>query len=225
MIGELLFQEDERTAVTACNGIGMTVFRCFRFWKVAALLLLVFLLMHGATSIAAEPEQPILAGGQDPGSGSELSTYRLGAGDVISIRVFGEDDMTKEKVKLTDAGTVSYSVLGEIKVLGLTVGDLQRIVTDGLRGRYLVNPRVSVNIEEYRPFYINGMVEKPGGYPYQPGLTVRKASLLAGGFKERASTSKIDIIREGDRAQHSQKAELNTHVGPGDIVTVGESFF
>jgi len=82
-----------------------------------------------------------------------------------------------------------------------------------------------VQIDEYRPFYVNGMVEKPGGYPYQPGLTVRKAASLAGGFRERASLSKIYIIREEDPAQRPQKVELNTPVGPGDILTVEESFF
>lgn len=154
-----------------------------------------------------------------------LSTYRLAAGDVITIRVLGEDDLSKEKIRLTDAGSVSYPALGEVRVLGLTTGDLERIITSGLKGRYLVNPKVSVEIEEYRPFYINGMVDKPGGYPYQPGLTVRKAASLAGGFKERASVSKIFIIRDGDPLQRLQKAELSSYVLPGDIVTVEESFF
>lgn len=154
-----------------------------------------------------------------------LSSYRLSAGDVISIRVLGEEDLSKEKIRLTDAGTVSHVALGEIRALGLTLGEVERIVADGLRGRYLVNPKVSVTIDEYRPFYINGMVEKPGGYPYQPGLTIRKAASLAGGFRERASLSKIYIIRERDATQRSQGANLNTLVMPGDIVTVEESFF
>lgn len=110
-------------------------------------------------------------------------------------------------------------------MLGKTIGDLEAIITAGLKGRILVNPRVSVQIEEYRPFYVNGMVDKPGGYPFQPGLTVRKAASLAGGFKERASLSKIFIIRENDASQTPQKVDLNSIVGPGDIVTVEESFF
>lgn len=158
-------------------------------------------------------------------SNSEYSSYRLGAGDVVNIRVFGEDDLSKEKIRLTDAGSIAYSVLGELRVLGMTVGELERLITDGLKGRYLVNPRVSVQIEEYRPFFINGMVEKPGSYPFQPGLTVRKAASIAGGFKERASTSKMYIIREGDKTNRAEKVDLNTLVGPGDIVTIEESFF
>jgi polysaccharide export outer membrane protein len=178
----------------------------------------------GAEEITA-PQLSGATGVAENRIGSLVSAYKLGAGDVITIRVFGEDDFTKEKIRLNDAGTVSFPAIGEIKVLGLTIGDLERIVVNSLRGRILVNPRVSVQIEEYRPFYVNGMVDKPGGYPYQPGLTVRKAASLAGGFKERASLSKIYIIRENDPAQRPQKVELNTPVGPGDILTVEESFF
>ncbi len=156
---------------------------------------------------------------------SLLSTYKLAAGDVITIRVFGEDDLSREKVRLSDAGTIPYPVLGEVKALGLTIGEIEGSITKGLDGRYLKNPRVSVTIDEYRPFYINGMVEKPGGYPYQPGLTVLKASSLAGGFKERASFSKISIIREGDRSNRPQKVDINSSVNPGDTIFIEESFF
>ena len=154
-----------------------------------------------------------------------LSTYKLAAGDVITIRVFGEEDLSREKIRLSDAGTIPYPVLGEVQAKGRTIGEIQRAITDGLDRRYLINPRVSVTIEEYRPFYINGMVEKPGAYPFQPGLTVLKASSLAGGFKERASFSKIRIIRENNPRAGPQKADINSHVGPGDTIFIEESFF
>ncbi len=154
-----------------------------------------------------------------------LSIYKLAAGDVITIRVFGEDDLSREKIRLSDAGTIPYPVLGEVKALGLTIGEIERTITKGLDGRYLINPRVSVTIEEYRPFYINGMVERPGGYPFQPGLTVLKAASLAGGFKERASFNKISIIRENDPKNQPQKVDINTQVNPGDTIYIEESFF
>ena len=154
-----------------------------------------------------------------------LSTYRLNSGDVISIRVFGEEDFNREKIRLTDAGTVSFPILGEIPMLGRTVGEIEKLVTDGLKGRYLVNPRVSVWIDEYRSFFVNGMVEKPGAYPFQPGLNVRKAVSIAGGFKERASVNKIFIVRDKDPAHQPAKVDLNADVGPGDMITVEESFF
>jgi protein involved in polysaccharide export with SLBB domain len=155
----------------------------------------------------------------------ELSTYKLGSGDMITVRVLGEDDLKRERVRLSDAGTMSFPVLGEIRVRGLTASALEDYITKGLKGRYLLNPQVTVTIDEYRNFFVNGMVEKPGGYPFSPGLTVRKAITLAGGFKERASREKINIIRDDDPKQTPRKVDLNAAVLPGDIVTIEESFF
>lgn len=157
--------------------------------------------------------------------GDPFSRYRLGAGDVISVSVVGEDDLKREKVRLNDAGTIQFPVLGEIRIKGMTIGELEQHVTSGLKGRYLVNPKVVVNIDEYRPFFINGEVYKPGGYPYVPGLTVLKAVTLAGGFKDRASKSKMFVVRDGDSNHARQKVEMDSAIYPGDIVTIEESFF
>lgn len=156
---------------------------------------------------------------------SELSSYKLGAGDLITIQVLGEDDLKREKLRLSDAGTITFPILGEIRVKGLTVGGLRDYITNGLKGRYLLNPQVTVTIEEYRKFFVNGMVEKPGGYPYSPGLTVRKAISIAGGFKERASREKLNVIREDDKTATPRRVDLNAVMYPGDILTVEESFF
>lgn len=156
---------------------------------------------------------------------SELSSYKLGAGDTITIIVLGEDELKREKVRLSDAGTIAFPILGEIKVRGMTVGALRDHITNGLKGRYLLNPQVTVAIDEYRNFFVNGMVEKPGGYPYTPGLTVRKAVSIAGGFKERASREKINVVREDDKSGTPKRVDLNSPVYPGDILTIEESFF
>ena len=156
---------------------------------------------------------------------AELSSYKLGVGDVITVQVVGEDELKREKVRLSDAGTLSFPYLGEIRVRGLTVGELEDFITKGLKVRYLLNPQVNVTINEYRHFFVNGLVDKPGGYPFTPGLTVRKAISIAGGFKERASKEKINVIREEDTKGLSQRVSLDAPVRPGDIITVEESFF
>jgi len=161
------------------------------------------------------------AHGQTP----ELSSYKLGPGDLISIRVLGEDDLRRERVRLSDAGTISFPVLGEVTVKGMTVGALEQRITQGLKGRYLLNPQVNVSIDEYRNFFLNGMVERPGSYPYSPGLTIFKAITVAGGFKERAARGRINVIRDDDSTHTSRRVDLNTAVMPGDIITVEESFF
>jgi polysaccharide export outer membrane protein len=154
-----------------------------------------------------------------------ISNYRLGSGDVVTIQVLGEDDLKREKIRLSDAATISYPILGEIRLFGKTVAELETLIRDGLMGRYLINPQVTVTIVEYRNFFINGQVEKPGGYPFIPGLTVRKAVSLAGGFRERAAKDKIFVIRDDDRSQTPKRVDQNAVVNPGDIITVEESFF
>lgn len=154
-----------------------------------------------------------------------LSRYRLESGDVISISVVGEDDLKREKVRLNDAGTIQFPVVGEIRIKGMTIGEVELWITSSLKGRYLVNPKVVVNIDEYRPFFINGEVHRPGGYPYLPGLTVLKAVTLAGGFKDRASKSKMFVLRDADPNRARVKVELDTPIYPGDLLTIEESFF
>lgn len=154
-----------------------------------------------------------------------LSVYRLGPGDVLTIRVFGEPDLSISGARLTDSGTIFLPTLGELMVGGLTLGQIEQRVVERLRGRILVNPKVSVSVDQYRPFFVNGMVRSPGAYPYQPGLTVRKASSLAGGLQERASLNKIFVIRASDPQQLSQRIQFDDTIYPGDIVTVEESFF
>lgn len=156
-------------------------------------------------------------------TGPEQNQYHLGTGDLIRIQVHNEDDLTLE-ARITSAGSVHFPFLGDIQVSGRTPVQLQTQITDGLRGDFLVDPKVSVSILDYRPFYVNGEVKKPGGFPFKPGLTVQKAIALAGGLTERASSSKIYIIPE-DAPDSRKQASMNTSVGPGDIITIEQSFF
>src|SRR6266404_5692905 len=125
------------------------------------------------------------------------SVYRLGPGDRIIIKVFGEEDLSMD-VRLNDTGRLNYPFLGELVVQGLTVAKLEQLITRGLKGSYLRDPTVTVLIAEYRPFFVNGEVQKPGGFPYQPKLTVEQAIALGGGFTQRASHSRIEVIRASD---------------------------
>ena len=153
-----------------------------------------------------------------------VSQYKLGTGDMVRIQVYDEKDLYLE-TRVSDTGTISYPFLGELKVAGLTPSQLEKLITSKLKGDYLVNPKVSVDIMEYRPFYVNGEVQSPGHFPFQPGITVRKAISVAGGFKERASKSKIFIIRADDPRGKPDKVGLDDSISPGDIITVEESFF
>jgi polysaccharide export outer membrane protein len=153
------------------------------------------------------------------------SSYLLGPGDRIQVQVFGEPDLTME-IRISGTGAIVYPLLGEIRVQGMTASALQRLITQQLRGPYLVDPLVTVTILEYRPIYMTGQVTKPGGYPFTPGLTVRKAISLAGGFAERANRDRITVVREEDEKKEQHRPiGLDDRVLPGDIITVERSFF
>lgn len=153
-----------------------------------------------------------------------MSQYQLGSGDRINISFFGQDDLSME-IRLPDVGTINYPFLGELKLVGMTAAEVESLIYEGLLGDYLVNPSVSVSIVEYRPFFIDGEVKRPGGYPYQPGLSVNKAAALAGGYTERANKDKITIVRETDGQQFEFSVSVTDMIQPGDIVTVNQRFF
>ena len=154
----------------------------------------------------------------------ESADYALGTGDMVRIQVYNEETLYLES-RVSDRGMISYAFFGEIKVIGMTPGQLADLITSKLKGDYLLNPKVSVDILEYRQFYVNGEVEEPGGFPFQPGITVRKAISLAGGFSELASKEKIGIINDDNPNANPRTVSLNVFIKPGDIIIVEESFF
>ena len=161
----------------------------------------------------------------------EGSDYRLGPGDYISISVYGEDDLSIN-VRIGSSGSISYPFLGDITVKGLSAKQLESKLISGLKGPYLVDPNVTVSMLEYRPFYVNGEVKRPGSYSFQPGLTVERAISIAGGFTDRASRSKLSVERDniypGDMDKNNRvkrAVKLQDSVMPGDVLSVEQSFF
>ncbi|MEB0028807.1 polysaccharide biosynthesis/export family protein [Pseudomonas sp. MH9.2] len=151
--------------------------------------------------------------------------YQLASGDVISIHVFGEKDLSFDEVRLTGTGTFSYPFIGEIRAQGKTTTNIEQMIIDKLKGDYLVDPRVTVSVLKYREFFISGEVKVPGGYQFQPGLTLRRAVALAGGLTERASTNRISIIRDTGMDRKTESASLDTSVMPGDSIIIDSGFF
>jgi len=171
------------------------------------------------TSPHSKKSPPVETRQQDPEK--ILSDYRLGKGDVISIKVFGEEDFSLETA-LSKEGRISYPFLGDLKLSGLSVNQVENQITLGLKGDYLRNPKVTVTILEYRQLFVNGEVKTPGGYAFKPGMTVNKAISLGGGFTETASREEIFIIRDGDKSVTEKKVGLFSFVSPGDIIIVRE---
>lgn len=151
-------------------------------------------------------------------------SYVLGVGDEIKISVHDEGDLLVQS-RLNDSNVISYPFLGEIRPVGMTISQLEKRIIEGLKPDYILYPQVSVNVVRYRDFYINGEVRRPGGIPYSPGLTVRRAVSLAGGFTDRASTNKMYVVRERAPEQAQVRVNLETPIGPGDTLIIQEGLF
>ena len=152
------------------------------------------------------------------------TSYVLAPGDRVAISVFGQPDLSVE-FTLGDNGALNYPFLGEIRIAGLTMPELEQRVADGLRGDYLINPDVTVSMKQYRSFFLNGEVNRPGGYPYQPGLTLEKALALGGGLSPRAARDKIVVKRASELSGEEVNIKMSEPVHAGDVVTVPQSFF
>lgn len=165
---------------------------------------------------AFEPGAPLPGVGQD-------QPYQIGPGDRLRITVFGEADLTGE-FEVGSGGGVSFPLVGEVPARGLTLRALEQRLTALLKDGFLVNPRVSVEVINYRPFFILGEVTRPGGYPYVSGMTVVTAIALAGGYTPRASRRRMLIVRTLNRTRNEIEATEETTVLPGDVITVHERF-
>jgi protein involved in polysaccharide export with SLBB domain len=157
--------------------------------------------------------------------GLSQQDYLLDTGDRIEIRVLGEEDLSFE-VTLGLNATLQYPFLGQFNVQQKTLAEVREMITNGLKGDYLDNPDVDVNIVTYRPFFILGEVMRPQNYPFQPGLTVNRAIAIAGGFTERASRTNIELRRAKDGSTVTiTERTMDTALFPGDEVIVKQSFF
>jgi polysaccharide export outer membrane protein len=151
--------------------------------------------------------------------------YRLGAGDKVRIIVFGESDLTGEFLVPGGNGTIAFPLVGDVRAGGLTVGELQGELEGQLKQGYLKEPHVSIEVLNYRPFYILGEVTKPGEYPYTSGLTVLNAVATANGFTYRADTAHVFIKHADDPVEHEFKLGSEIRVSPGDRIRIRERFF
>ncbi|HDY7659357.1 TPA: polysaccharide biosynthesis/export family protein [Vibrio vulnificus] len=187
-------------------------------------LLLIFSLLwlgQGMAETLGAPSSPQVT--QKESRDASLDDYHLGTGDKIEIIVYGEDDLSM-KLKIGKAGLVNFPYIGEVKLTGRTPSEIETEIENRLRGDYLLNPMVTVNLESFRLFYISGEVEQPNGYEYQPRLTVEQAIAMAGGFTDRADKGDINI-RSGSTLELIEDVELTHPVNPGDTVIVEQSFF
>jgi protein involved in polysaccharide export with SLBB domain len=154
------------------------------------------------------------------GSASDAA-YLLGPGDQLKVTVYGSEDLSGE-FPVSDTGTVVLPLIGAVQAAGTAPRQLEQTIRDKLvTGGFLRAPVVTVQIMNFRPIYVLGEVLKPGDHPFVPGLTVRAAIALAGGFTYRANKEFVIVTRQKADYRAPPSAELR----PDDVVQVSERYY
>ena len=169
---------------------------------------------------------------------AEGKDYRIGPENLLQIDVhYGKDGLISQKVRVSSKNLITFPLIGEVDVNGLTVSELEKKLYTLLEKDYLVNPQVSVVIEEYSTISVIGQVTKPGSYPVKGRLTVIEAISLAEGFTKIASPNAVKVVRvnpDGSRTEipvrindimKGNKQKDNIYLEGGDVVVVPESLF
>ncbi len=150
--------------------------------------------------------------------------YTLGSGDRVRVLVFGQDSLSNSYA-VDSSGHVSLPLIGPVMAQGLTPAGLARAIEDHLRNGYLREPKVSVEVEAFRPFFILGEVTSAGQYPYVNGMTVETAVAIAGGFTPRAYKSAAELTRDLNGQPVRGSVPVTMPVRPGDTIVIHERYF
>jgi polysaccharide biosynthesis/export protein len=150
--------------------------------------------------------------------------YTLAGGDRLRILVFGQDSLSNSYT-LDGAGHLSMPLIGTVPALGQTARSLESQIAGRLRGGFLRDPKVSVEVEQYRPFFILGEVTTSGQFPFVNGMTIQTAVAIAGGYQPRADRRVAEITRVIQGEAVTGKVPFDTPVRPGDTITIRERFF
>jgi len=180
----------------------------------AAAALLLALALGACSERAPPPPEPSLS----------LSAYRIGAGDRIKITILEHDDLGVE-VDVADDGTIEVPLVGSVRAAGSAAPDLRAILTERFARDYIKDPKVNVEVIEFRPFYVLGQVNKPGSYPFVPDIDIRRAVAVAGGFTRRADVDGAILVRESTGERSLTRVGLGTPVFPGDVIEIDRRLF
>lgn len=173
-----------------------------------------------------------------PAISSAANDYILTSSDTLEMSIFREPDLTTRSRVASD-GTVQLPLIGDVKVAGMTVRTAREMIRKRYDADYLVDPQVYLNVINYaqRKFTILGQVSKPGTYEFPGGdsLSLLQAVGMAGGFTRTADRGKV-IVKRPAKGGAEETLKLNAkkmaaegkgvfNITPGDVITVGESWF
>lgn len=152
----------------------------------------------GTTRTESKEEAPLNTAGRPPGtvlvSGDD--DYKLAPSDVVEVIIEDAPELSGN-YRVNKSGTLPLKYLGSVSVAGKTTEELTTLIADGLRGRYLRDPKVYVSVKQYnsRTFFIQGAIRNPGVYVIEGRPSLFKLISIAGGLPENHGSTAY-IIRE-----------------------------
>ena len=167
-------------------------------------------------------------------AGQELRPYQIGPLDTVSIDVYGIEELSRREIQADASGRIAFPLAGTVEANGMTADQLAREIEGRLRGRYVRDPHVTVNISETvsQVVTVDGQVREPGLYPVVGRMTLMRAIASAKGLSDFARISQVVVFRNvGDqrmaalydlgaiRAGQYADPEIFAH----DVVIVGDS--
>lgn len=152
--------------------------------------------------------------------GNPADAYLLEPGNRVRMIVFGESNLSGD-FTVDPVGNMALPLVGNVPASGVTAKVLAKRIEDLLkRDNYMQDPRVAVEVQTFRPFYVLGEVRQPGEFPYMTGMTVLSAVAKAGGYDYRAREGEVLLVRFIEGQQQEYRATERTPILPGDIVKV-----
>ncbi|MBL4645375.1 MAG: polysaccharide export protein [Rhizobiales bacterium] len=155
------------------------------------------------------------------------TTYHLDTGDSVRVVVFEQESLSGTYI-VDATGRIMMPLIGQVSARGRSTSGLASTIRTRLASGYLREPDVSVELAQTRPFYIHGVVSRPGAYRFAPGMTVERAVALAGGFTSRADARIVSVDRRSGTATLEAivyQLSLLDAVLPGDTIYVKERLF
>jgi polysaccharide export outer membrane protein len=199
-----------------------------------------------AAILSVTPAARVSAAENNPKSPDQtVLAYTVTLTDLLRVDIYQEEDL-RTMSRVDAKGNINLPLVGEVRVVGLTVSAAQKAVENAYRdGRYLRNPQVTINIESYasREVSIQGQVRSPGRYPLpiETNMSVLELVTKAGGFTDTAKGTAVNITRitaDGKKQvftvdvdsmlKGKDKASISDNslvIQPGDIVYVPERIF
>jgi polysaccharide export outer membrane protein len=190
--------------------------RCWGWIAIVAIGLQVAGCYTDYGPVATEP-QPLL----HPSGVANL----LQPGDTLKVVIYGEEALTGTYV-INPAGYLTMPLVGQLKAAGLAKFELEREIASRYgQGKFLQEPKVTVDVTSYRPIYVLGEALRPGAYPYSAGLNVLTALTLAGGPTYRGSKDRVFIQHAGEEVWNEYPLTAAVTIAPGDLIRVPERYF